>query len=393
MVDTTTTTAQPLQPVPAGPVAAGITKREDFAGQSIEVAGETAMAVMAAHAKALVEARFIMAMKRPRDLDDVRVKIMREVERPGFAEIAWYRKPVGNGVEGLSVRFFEAAARCMGNVSIDPITVYEDAQKRMVRVEVMDLETNFTPALTITIEKTVERTSLNDGRVALSVRKNSQGKLTYLVQATEDEMLAKTNALVSKARRNLLQQVVPGDITDQAKARILAIRRGDAAKDPDAARRKIVDSFDSLNVKPSDLKRWLGHDVATASPAELTDLRDLYSTIQSGETSWAEALAEKVGDGGAGPDGAAAPPKPGLDGAADRLQAQAKGSCEHPEDKNVGPDAAGNTACGVCGEIVAMGPAPKPAPGQAGLEPAAAGQDPNLLRGEAPRTNRRPVKD
>jgi len=340
---------------PLAAQGAGTIARQEFGAQQLEVTGETAGGALAAQARALVEARFVMAMRRPRDLDDVRVKVMREVERPGFAEIAWYRKPIGAGVEGLSVRFFEAAARCFGNLMVTPTTTFEDDRKRVVRVEVIDLETNYSPSLDVTIEKTVERKALNDGRVAISVRKNSKGEITYTVPATEDEMLGKSNSLVSKARRNLLQQIIPGDITDQAKARILAIRRGDAAKDPEGARRKIVDSFAGLNVMPSDLKRWLGHDVAQASPAEITDLRDLYSAIQAGETNWVEALTEKIGAAEATSDPAAPPRSSGLNGVAEKLEgakaaAPAPAGCTHPDVPPSSLSPGVTIACPKCGE-------------------------------------------
>ena len=131
-------------------------------------------------------------------------------------------------------------------------------------------------------------------------------------------MLAKEGAIISKIRRNLILQILPGDIQDAARVRILAIRQGDVAKDPDAARRKILDAFAAMNVQPSDLKLYLGHDVATCSPAELQDLRDVYSSIASGEVTWAELIAEKRQDA---PDPAAPPkPKAGLEGVKERLK-------------------------------------------------------------------------
>lgn len=355
-------TTVPIHAPTASP-GAGAIARQEFGAQELAVFGDVSSRRAAAEAAALVQARYVMALQRPRDWDDVRVRLMREVERPGFAEVAWYRKPVGQGVEGLSVRFAEAAARCMGNLLIDPQVTYEDERKRVVRVTATDLEANLTVSLDVTVEKTVERTNLSDGRVAISMRKNSQNKLTYLVPATEDELLGKTNSLVSKARRNLVLQILPGDITDQAKARILAIRRGDAAKDPEGARRKVVDAFANLNVMPSDLKRWLGHDIAQASPAEITELRDLYSAIQSGETTWADALAEKVGDDEAA--AAAGEKKPGLAGVTERLQQRPPAGTGAPPQDCAHPDvpvnlAPGTTAtCQRCGQVL-EGPAREP---------------------------------
>jgi len=299
-------------------VAPGQVARQEFGAQQLAASGETASSAAAAQATALVQARYIMAIQRPRDWDDVRVRLMREVERPGFAEVAWFRKPIGAGVEGLSIRFAEAAMRCMGNLLPEAPVIYDDPARRILRVTLTDLESNLTWTKDVVIEKTVERRSLRRGQVAILVRTNSAGETTYLVNATEDELGAKEGAVVSKTIRTLALRILPGDLQDEARRRILEIRAGAAAKDPDAARRKIVDAFAGLNVPPPDLKRYLGHDVSTASPKELTDLRDLYSAIHAGEATWADALAERLGD----QEEAPAPAKAGLDGVTEKLEAK-----------------------------------------------------------------------
>jgi hypothetical protein len=298
--------------------AAGQVARQDFGGQELAISAETASSAAAAQATAIVQARYVMALRKPRDWDDVRVKLMREVERPGFAAVAWYWKPVGAGVEGLSIRFAEAAMRCMTNLLPESPIVYDDARRRILRVTLTDLESNLTWSKDVIVEKTVERRSLRKGQVALQVRTNSNGETTYLVEATEDELGAKEGAIVSKTIRTLALRILPGDLQDEAKKRILEIRSGDAAKDPGAARKKVVDSFALLNVLPSELKRYLGHDIGTASPAEIADLRDVYAAIHSGETTWAEALAAKLDEE---PAAAAEPEKKaGLDGVSDELE-------------------------------------------------------------------------
>lgn len=366
------TTTPPSAGTAVAAPAAGQVARQDFAGQELSVSAETAASAAAAQAQAIVQARYVMALRRPRDWDDVRVRLMREVERPGFADVAWYRKPVGNGVEGLSIRFAEAAMRCMGNLLPEAPVIYDDPGRRILRVTLTDLESNLTWTKDVVIEKTVERRQLRRGQVALQVRTNSTGETTYLVNATEDELTAKEGAIVSKTIRTLALRILPGDIQDEAKKRILAIRSGEAAKDPDGARKKIVDAFAVLNVMPSDLKRYLGHDIATASPAEIAELRDVYSAIHAGEGTWAEALAEKVGQ----EEPAAAPEKKaGLDAVTERLEQKpaaagpaAAVSCEHPGvPKNIPP---GKTvACAACGEEF-TGPAAEREPGSDDDEPS-----------------------
>lgn len=58
-------------------------------------AAELAIAAMAAQQKAIVEARYKMALARPRDIDRFRQDLLRDARRPSFAAVAIYRKPVG----------------------------------------------------------------------------------------------------------------------------------------------------------------------------------------------------------------------------------------------------------------------------------------------------------
>lgn len=273
---------------------AGTAVKEGFSSTEMVRGAETAATAVAAQAKAAVEARYIMAIKRPRDLDSVRLAILKECKRPGFAAVARYRKPVGQGIEGPSIRFAEAAIRCMGNITPEVATVYEDPEKRIMRVSVTDLEANVTYSGDVTIEKTVERSKPNEGQVPLRVRVNSLGKQTYLVEATEDDLLNKQNALVSKQLRTLALRLIPGDILEEAMGVVVDTLEAADAADPTAARKKLVDAFDKLGVKPSSLRDYLGHDLDVVSPAELAELRAVGMTIRDGESTWKEALDHKL---------------------------------------------------------------------------------------------------
>lgn len=273
---------------------AGATVTDGFGTQALARQAETAATAVAAQARAAVESRYIMAMQRPRDLDAARLAILKECKRPGFAAVARYRKPVGDGIEGPSIRFAEAAIRCMTNMLPETATIYEDQEKRIVRVSVTDLEANVTYSGDVTIEKTVERTKLKDGQVPIRARQNSTGRTTYLVEATEDDLLNKQGALVSKQLRTLALRLIPGDILEEAMQQVMATLENEAAADPAATRKKLVDVFDSLGVKPSDLRDYLGHDLDAVLPAELVELRAVATSIRDGEAAWKETLENKL---------------------------------------------------------------------------------------------------
>ncbi len=276
-----------------------------FAPPALQQFGiESAATAVASQAKAMVEARYTIALHRPRNWDQVRQDLLKECRRPTFAhnKSAYYRKPIGNGVEGLGIRFVEVALRCMTNVLIETTMIFEDVQKEVHRVSVTDLESNVTYPLDVKVSKTIERSKPADDGSYISVRKNSYGKDVYTIPANDDDLLNKRAALISKAIRTLGLRIVPGDLCDEAEEIIKKIRLDKAAEDPAAERKRIVDAFDGLNVRASQLAEYLGHGVDSCSPHELVDLRGLYGAIRDGEATWATVMENKAAQGGAAGD-------------------------------------------------------------------------------------------
>jgi hypothetical protein len=263
-------------------------------------ANETASTAAATQAAAAVQARYAIAYRKPRIIDQVRVSLLQECRRPAFAEVARYHKPIGEGIEGPSIRFAEAAARCMGNILVESPTVYDDHEKRIVRVLATDLETNITYQKDVTVSKTMERRKLQPGQTALRTRVGSRGDTLYIIEADDDAILNKENALVSKAMRTVLLRLIPGDLVEEAMNQVDATLQDKAAKDPDAERKKLVDAFAAIGVQPSDLVAYLEHDIAKVTPPEIVLLRKLYAAIRDGEVAWAEVVYNKAEQASAG---------------------------------------------------------------------------------------------
>lgn len=251
---------------------------------------ETSSTVLAAQAKALVEARYTVALARPRDWDSVRERLLKDCRRPGFADSAIYHKPIGKGVEGPSIRFAEAAIRNMTNVTVETATIFDDHERRIVRVAVTDLEANVPYSQDVTITKTVERNSLKDGEKAIRTRVGSRGQTVYVVEATDDDILNKANALVSKAVRTLGLRLLPGDIQDECMSVCKATQRDRDAKDPEAAKRQLFDAFGRVGMTVDQLKAYLGTDARTLTAKEMETLRALYNSLKDGETTVREIM-------------------------------------------------------------------------------------------------------
>jgi hypothetical protein len=271
--------------------------------QALTPRTETATEVLAAQAREIVRARYLVAMQNPRDMDAVRQQLITDCGRFSFADPALYKRPIGGETKtGLSIRFVLAALRYMGNCDVSPQIIYENETKRIIKVTVTDLETNTNHSKDVSIEKTVERSKVRAGQQVLGSRVNSRGAQVYIVEATEDELNIKVDAQVSKAIRQLGTRLVSDELQDEC----LEIIRETIAKkieaDPDAEKKKIIDSFFDIGVSVEQLKRYLGvDDLSTVrDKKDLMDLRAVYQGIKAGETSWREVIEAREaarGDG------------------------------------------------------------------------------------------------
>jgi len=265
--------------------------------QSFDYVDPAAIAA-AETAKARVQAAYLMALRKPRNFDQSRANILEACKRPLFAERVEYSKPVGGkAIRGPSVRFAELAIREWGNVLSETQVVYEDANIRRIKVTLTDLETNSTHSKEIQIGKTVERKSAGD-REIIGERKNSQNQTVYIVKATDDELHNKEAALISKAVRNEGLRLIPSDIIDEALETAKNTLSNRDKADPAAAKKRVMDAFSELGIKPKDLEQYLKHKIDITTPAELQDLRGVYQALKSGEATWADYIQPNAAEEG-----------------------------------------------------------------------------------------------
>lgn len=265
-------------------------------GITTKTSGELAASASAAQSKALVEAKFVMAAHRPRSHMQVRAAILEACKRPKFAERAWYAKPVGkkkegnqwvqNFVRGPSIRFAEEAIRAMTNIAVIPTILHEDAEKRIIYIDVIDLESNTSYGDTVTVTKTIERKDAT-GRDVIGDRLNSYGDKVFIVLATEEEITVKMNAAKSKIIRNSGLRLVPQDLIEEAEE-VVAQTLDGGGDDRILKLKKMVDAFGELGVKPADIEGWLGHSIDSCAPIEQKTLRGIYAAIKDGEAKWSD---------------------------------------------------------------------------------------------------------
>lgn len=261
---------------------------QGFGTVTTEKSAELAARASAESARAEVESAYIMAIKRPRSEEDARIKINKICGDPDFAQCAKYSKPIGNTkITGPSIRFAEEILRHWGNVKTIQNITYEDESKRILKVVVIDLESNLSYSSEVTLEKTVERKSAK-GREVLGERENSTGELVYIVRATEDEMATKAAAAISKMIRNNGLRLIPRHITEGALDVADKAIRDRVNTNPDAEKQKVLDAFALLGIMPSEIEKYLKHPIAQTTPAEVVDLRTVYNSLKEGSAKWSD---------------------------------------------------------------------------------------------------------
>jgi hypothetical protein len=309
---------------------------------------ETATEAQSAALQMRVQASYAIAQRNPRDLAAVRWRILEDCKRPRFADVARYERPVGKKkvdregggydwvpeyARGFSIRFAESAKIALGHVEDAEFVVYDDDEKRIVRIEVCDMQTNNKRGKDVVISKRVERTEMKtrwDGFGAqrkqvqippLERRTNSSGEAVYIYAASDDDVNTKQAALASKARRNLILDLVPRDILEDAEDEVAKTLKSAIKTDPNAARKVLIDSFAKLKISPDMLAEYMGKPVGDLVPDELYELRGLYQGIADAEFRWDDALAAKIG---APADGDNAPQAKRAAAASEKIKANAE---------------------------------------------------------------------
>lgn len=229
----------------------------------------------AAEAQAEIHAAIIVALKFPRNEDAAYQKLLAACRRPSFARESFYRFPRGKGddqvmVEGPSVNLAREAARVYRHMRWGISVLSETMNERQIEGWAYDLENNNKVSQQDQFTKTVYR------------------KTEGWIPTNERELRELTGRRGAILYRNCLLQLLPKDWIEDAISLAKQILRDDAAKDPDAERKRIIVGFSNLNIRVEALEQFLGHKIGECSPAELVDLRAVYKSIADGATTWGD---------------------------------------------------------------------------------------------------------
>jgi hypothetical protein len=86
------------------------------------------------------------------------------------------------------------------------------------------------------------------------------------------------------------ERLLPRDIIDRARSVAYKIAETADAQDPAAALRRIVDSFATMSVMPTDLVAFLGKPLERAQPKDIGELRGAFTAMKDGEATWDQIM-------------------------------------------------------------------------------------------------------
>jgi hypothetical protein len=260
-------------------------ERVGFGTTELERMRETQGSALAARAQAEVQARYIVALQRPRNVEQFRVRLLEHCKRPGFARSPSTRSRSA-ARRSRARRSASSRPRCRSSATSCPrrrsrtTTIY----KRVTR-SVTDLER--TSPTTATSSSRRRRAPQAEGR-RRDPRQPHQQLRRHRLQDPRDRgrLRNKIGAACSKKLRNLGSASSPPTSsprrwTSAADAHGQG-REGSRGGARATARRRVRRAARDA----ADLDAFLGHAFDQASPAELDELRAAYVTVREGEAKW-----------------------------------------------------------------------------------------------------------
>lgn len=233
----------------------------------------TELAVSSAQemARAEIESSITIARKFPRDESQAFARLMKSCKRPSFAKGVEYSYPRGGKqIHGPSVKVAREAARLWGNLRHGLEIVRDDEDSRQIRGYAWDVETNVKVSAEHEFRKLIFR------------------KKDGWIKPDERDLRELTNKHGAILQRNCLLQILPPDLIEDAVNESLMTMRDDDAKDPEGARKRLIMAFESLNISPKMLSKYLGHPVDELQPEGVEELRGIFASIKDGNSKWAD---------------------------------------------------------------------------------------------------------
>lgn len=239
---------------------------------------------------ATIHQMFAVARQFPRDESRAQEQILKTCERPRFAAKATWTLSRWDGREqrevdftGPSIRFAEEMFRVWRNMFFQSRIVAETESHRAVHITAIDLESALAHSREIVVAKRMERLKLKKGQQALDSRRNSNGQVVYVVEATEDDVLQRQQALVSKAIRTEGLRLIPDYLVEECLDKIEASAVAQISEEVKRRQESMLKAFEELGVTREQLESRLGCAIEEATAPKINLMEGVYRAIRDGQ--------------------------------------------------------------------------------------------------------------
>jgi hypothetical protein len=234
------------------------------------------VAIESDRAIAEAQGKLLLAKRFPRDEAAAYARVMQSCKRPGLAQVAAYAYKRGGGnVTGPSIRLVEELVRCFGNVDYGIRELSRRHGESEMQAYAWDLETNVISTQNFTVRH---------------IRDTQGGGKALTDERDIYEITANMGARRLRAR---ILAILPPDLVDAAVAECRKTRDGQNAAPFADQVRYATAMFAKIGVTDAMLVNKLGHPLDATTPDELSELRDIYTTIKDGVAKVSEFFGAK----------------------------------------------------------------------------------------------------
>ena len=221
-----------------------------------------------------VQASVAVAKRFPRDLDQVKNKIIKTCSDPHLAKEAIYTYPRGGvSVQGPSIRLAEELIYCMGNIDVGIRTIDRTDEKTKYEVFCFDKETN-------------NRISRIYERKHSRFRKSGEVKLT-----DERDIYEIVASDASRRLRACILNAVPHYLVRLAVDQCMKTLSQKGAVNLD----KLLEAFEGVGVKKELIEKKWGA-IEKLTPENIAVLRSDYNSIKNNLASAKDIFSQNMGE-------------------------------------------------------------------------------------------------
>jgi hypothetical protein len=215
-------------------------------------------------AQAEVQAKLVIAAKRPRDEPRAIQRIENACQRRELAECSEYAySRGGTEIVGASIHLVRAVASYWGNIDYGFRVLSSDSKRSSVKAYAWDLENN------------VYREIVFD---VAHVRSTKHGTKALTDDRDIYELVAN---MASRRIRRCLEDVIPADVISTARAACQTTLEANFTIDA-ANIKKLLDAFDGFGVTRAQIAKRIGRELESMQPAQMIALRKIYQSIKDG---------------------------------------------------------------------------------------------------------------